>query len=377
MARFRASIIASIVLAAAPVLGAQQPAAKTAAKPAAAAAAPAESTMPATHTVKRGDTLWDLAKTFLGDAYLWPEIYRLNTAVVEDPHWIYPGEILRLPAGAMMAAGPGEEAGPARRASDPNGYTVFNPKRYTRARGARENINLMAPHSAVRPGEYLASPFVWEVGGPSPAGDVRSTAESQIVAPGLEQRVYQSQEPIFIRLPEGADRTNGTQYLTYSLGPILHGLGQVVIPTGVIVIAGDRGTGDARAVIVRRFRPMLEGQGVTPIDSLVTRRDVFPKAVEFGTETSVAWMLDNPVIMQQGSYLVLQSTANDGFTTGDQVMLYGALGTGAAGETRLPEEVGVAQVMRVTQWGVSAVLLRRAQGDLEVGMKGRISAKMP
>lgn len=27
---------------------------------------------PATHTVKRGDTLWDLAKKYLGDAYLCP-----------------------------------------------------------------------------------------------------------------------------------------------------------------------------------------------------------------------------------------------------------------------------------------------------------------
>lgn len=49
-----------------------------------------------THTVKKGDTLWDLAKKYLGSATKWPEIYKLNKSKIKDPHWIYPGQVFLI-----------------------------------------------------------------------------------------------------------------------------------------------------------------------------------------------------------------------------------------------------------------------------------------
>jgi LysM domain-containing protein len=65
------------------------------------------------HTIVPGDTLWDLAATYLGDPWLWPQIWDENRYVL-DSHWIYPGDPLIVPApptvvGETRAAPPAPE----------------------------------------------------------------------------------------------------------------------------------------------------------------------------------------------------------------------------------------------------------------------------
>jgi len=51
---------------------------------------------PDTHTVQRGDTLWDISKLFLTSPWRWPELWGMNIDQIRNPHLIFPGQMLVL-----------------------------------------------------------------------------------------------------------------------------------------------------------------------------------------------------------------------------------------------------------------------------------------
>jgi nucleoid-associated protein YgaU len=57
----------------------------------------AASTSNGLHEVRPGETLAAIAHETLGDAALWPALYRANRDQIRDPARLYPGQKLSIP----------------------------------------------------------------------------------------------------------------------------------------------------------------------------------------------------------------------------------------------------------------------------------------
>jgi LysM repeat protein len=355
-----------------------------------------------THTVKKGDTLWDLAQTYLGDPFRWPEIYRLNTATVQDPNLIYPDQVLVIsgeaaatpgtPADTAMAA---DTSMAARAAMDTSAVdttavaqgeqpvyvqkpmTIFNPARYKVVRGEREALSLRSRSSAVRSGDYLRAPFLTEASGVQGAGKVDATTSAEGISTQFTVRSVQPYDRVYVQLPSGVTGERDQRYLTFREGPAIQGEGRIIVPTGVVRLTGASQAGRAEALLLTKFEDVQPGQGVMALDTIPENPGVFPSRVEFGTQTKLIWIYEEPVLPSIGNHVIFAAGAADGIVPGDQITVQREMGVDAKGVPLPPEDVAVAQVTRVTAQGTSAVIIGVNDSGLLKGQAARVTAKMP
>jgi hypothetical protein len=77
--------------------------------------------VPASHLVRRGDTLWGIGDSYFRNPYEWPRLWSYNPQI-KNPNWIYPGDEVKLRA-------PGAPEGPAAGARPGQGPLTLNDRR--------------------------------------------------------------------------------------------------------------------------------------------------------------------------------------------------------------------------------------------------------
>ena len=344
-----------------------------------------EATERRTHVVKTGDTLWDLAGAYLSDPFLWPEIYRINTDVVEDPHWIYPGEVLQIPGpGELTVAAdqplPVEQGVEEQR---PVGPTIFARAQSGPSYGPRKltaNRRVASPdemeRAAVREGEFLAAPWMDRNGGPEQHGRIVATAELPGIGQASDPVRLAPHDRIYVTLPRDVGATAGERYLAYELGPSMP-QGQIVVPTGILVVEKP-GTDEATLVrIERMFGEVKIGNRFIPLERIQLPTDARPAPVDLGVRSRVIWIASHAVLPSIQHYLLIDASRKDGVSLGDQFTLMQRRVELDRG-VRLPEQpVALAQVVRVTERGATVMIVDQVQPKVREGMEARLTAKMP
>lgn len=299
------------------------------------AAAPAQGAKASAHTVKTGDTLWDIARSYLGDPFLWPQIYKLNTGVIADPHWIYPGEVLNLLATEGQSAVPSTDTpAPAAPVEVPAAAPTQAPAMSTPqdARGGDDGMELFRRRRVanvsqafaayrevkfhpLRSGEFHAAGFLTE-GEALPFGMVLGPVTPEQIASARSRAAVQIFTAVGVTPPAGGSYAVGDTLLIVERRRAPIGYGEIVVPTGMLRITGQNG-GQSVGDVVAVYGPIREGQSVMPAEKFTDPGAVKFQRVSGGIEGRILAPRDARELRHPQEILFLDVGRSNGVRPGD------------------------------------------------------------
>lgn len=339
-------------------------AALCAAAPLAAQERPAAQPQERTHAVRPGDTLWDIARTYLNDPFLWPEIFRLNTDLVQNPARIYPSQRLRLPGYGAAVAG---EAVPGR--------TVFFPRE--RALETRAAHTIRAPGTAdvpvVTPGDFQRAGFLAHDRELRALGRIAERLAPSVVPLDLPPQI-QLYDRVYLALSVPDAVRIGDRVQFYRPGRLVRSYGRIFHPTGIATVAAVEG-GVATAVVVQVQDMITVGDLALPVVEFPVPPGVAPVA-DAGPEGAII-AFQNPAavqVTQEIAYLSLGGAS--GVSEGDEFVAYLPPQRRRWG-VQPAVEVARLQVVRVGERTAAARVVSLEHPALETGVRVRRVARMP
>lgn len=328
-------------------------------------AAPVHAQEPVTqereHVVRKGDTLWDLAGFYFSNPFQWRTIYSANTMVVEDPHWIYPDEVLLIP-GIAGDTEPEPDVRVRTAQREPL-RTVFYQPPPTPAPSEQEPTVLSEPGLRtfpVKPGEFASAPYLMD------PDDLEVKARFMRSIREESQGSYSSVHPqdrIYLAYVRGSRPSVGERLALVDVQHHVNGAARgdrVIHPKAVVrIIALEEDVVEAQ--IEAQYGPVYpERQLIVPMDMFPDFRTEMAEPVEGGydLEGVIIDFMDDQPMYGRSSLGFLNVGARHGVREGDIFRAYlpeRAVRERRAGEfrtriERLPEEeVADLRVVRVTE----------------------------
>jgi hypothetical protein len=370
--------------------------------------------VPATHTVARGETLWSIALLYFGDPLLWPEVYRHNTDVIEDPHWIYPGEVLQLApmAGMTIAQGPTElapvDSAPVAdtvRATPAAADTVAVPldtmpadtmpmveeppppppptealptlfdQQRTRTEQVRDVLRSYSeqPYRPVRRGEFYAAGWLSEEE-QIPWGRVLGATDKPSIPRLSTSTSAMVGEEVAIAPPADASYHVGDSLLLARVDRELVAWGDVVVPVGIARVTAVQEK-QVLAQVIMQFARVRDGRFAVPLEPFRDPGQVRPAPVTEGLQGTIIAKRDVHPIVGVSNFLFIDKGRSDGVALGDMFEVYQpateAVGTGS-------EQVRVTLiVVHTRERSATGLVVAINHADVRPGMPVRLIRKMP
>ncbi|MGI8547832.1 MAG: LysM peptidoglycan-binding domain-containing protein [Gemmatimonadaceae bacterium] len=331
------------------------------------------------HTVKAGDTLWEIAKFYLKDPFKWPQVFHANTDIVKNPHWIYPGQVLTIEGGAVkdeVAAQVNDQGFVVSRilvrAQEP---TMFTQRAIRPTMDPRSTSLDRAPVLTVRPGEYDAAPYVADAARPLGSGRVLGAVET--LALGLHSDAgFRFNDRLYISGPAGTALRSGDRLVVARVRETIPAVGQVVEPTGIVRVDSVSTTGPSIAVLVKQFGPVMTDQIVLPAGQSFEPTTVRPVEGTYPVAAKLLWIQNDPKLPSLQAYVILGAGQAAGVRAGDQFTLFDDAPAAAVANTA-PIASGLVKVVRVTPFGATGIIVDQTQPKIREGMPAHLTAKMP
>jgi hypothetical protein len=329
------------------------------------------------HTVKKGDTLWDIAQFYLQDPFRWPEVFHANTDIIKNPHWIYPGQILTIEGSAVrpdVAAQVGNDGFIAPRPARPTGSTVFLGNAPL---PVPPNTGPMARPASftVRQGEYAAAPYVVDLKLPLGSGFIVGAVER--TARGLSANSgYRLFDRIYVTAPAKTNPQPGEELLLARQRDVIADVGKIIVPTGVVRIDSLGEKGILIGTIVQQYRDIYQDELTIPYDASFVPTTTRPTPGTYPVTGKVLWIPNQTILPTLQSYVIVHATTSQGVKTGDQFTIYDEPVAAVKGKAH-PTATATVQIVRVTPYAATGIIVNQSQPTVAEGMMARQTAKMP
>jgi LysM repeat protein len=342
-----------------------------------------------THTVVQGNTLWSLAQQYLGDPLLWPEIYRLNTAVVEDPHWIYPGEVLRLVPGEGVSAVPAQDTpGPVADAGEkpweqqpddqggtPEGGLFPMMRQYSTP---KETIRSYSEQNyrALRPSEFHGAGFLTE-DQKLPFGRIVARVQPMQITSITNAGHTKLMGELEVSPPKGVTYEIGDTLLVVARESVIDDYGEALRPMGALVVQRlDAGRPIARAVFL--YDAVFPGQWLLPLEKFPGATKARAVPLDGGVEAKILGWQGRQDLKLPQKYLFIDKGKTDGVALGDIFEVRSRSGGYAQdGTARTDLLLATLQVVNVRDRSATAIVLNVSNANVRPGDRARQVAKLP